>query len=97
MQTIGSPINTEESRFVLHDNGAFSLDYLNLDGNPYRGSYTEENGLLNFTWEPCCGWSATGRLEGDSLKVQYNTMMQMADFEDAVYTGRHDDSDPGVA
>ena len=83
---IGSPSNTEKSLFVLYDNGAFSLDYLNLSGRPYRGSYTEENGLLNFTWEGCCRWGATGRLEDDSLKVQYNAMMQMADFEDAVYT-----------
>ena len=76
---------TEESRFVLYDNGAFSLQYPNLGGLPYRGSYTEESGLLNFTWEACCGWRATGRLEGDSLKVQYNPMMQLADFENAVY------------
>ena len=48
--------STEKSRFVLYDNGAFSLQYLSLGGLPYRGSYTEENGLLNFTWEGCCRW-----------------------------------------
>jgi hypothetical protein len=80
---------TEKSRFDLYDNGAFSLDYLNLAGRPYRGSYTEENGFIDFTWDARSNvgtWGATGRLEGDSLKVQYNAMMQMADFEDAVYT-----------
>ena len=75
---------TEKSRFVLYDNGAFALQYLNLGGQ-YKGSYREENGSIHFTWEDCCGWSATGRLEADSLKVQYSVNMQMSDFEDAVY------------
>jgi hypothetical protein len=28
---------------------------------------------------------ATGTVKGDSLAVQYNLMMQLTDFEDAVY------------
>jgi hypothetical protein len=75
---------TKNSRFVLYDNGAFALQYLNLGGQ-YRGSYTEANGQIKFTWEACCGWDATANLEGDSLKVQYGLGMQMSDFEDAVY------------
>ena len=75
---------TEKSRFVLYDNGAFALQYLNLEVQ-YRGSYTQENGLISFTWADCCGWDATARLEGDSLKVQFGLRMQMSDFEDAVY------------
>ena len=80
---------TQNSRFVLYDNGAFALQYLTLGGQ-YRGSYTEENGVIALTWEDSSNayfpWGATGRLEGDSLNVQYNLNMQLSDFEDAVYT-----------
>ena len=31
-------------------------------------------------------WGATGTLRGDSLTVQYNFIMQLSDFKDAVYT-----------
>jgi hypothetical protein len=74
---------TEKSRFVLYENGAFALQL----GGQYRGSFTtQENGLLYFKFESNLGsWAATGKLEGDSLEVRYNTMMQMDDFEDAFY------------
>ena len=43
--------------------------------------------FLDFIFESNLGlWSATGRLEGDSLKVQYGVGMYFDDFEDAVYT-----------
>ncbi len=74
---------TEKSRFVLYDNGAFALQYPTLGGQ-YRGSYKEENGLITFAWADY-GSGATGRLDGNSLKVEYVVMMQMSDFEDAVY------------
>ena len=79
---------TERSRFILYDNGAFSLQYLSLSGLPYRGSYTEENGVMDFTWERSNNSNppdATGTLQGDSLKVEYSLNMRMSDFEDAVY------------
>jgi hypothetical protein len=78
---------TRNSRFVLYDNGAFVLQYVSLNGE-YRGGYTEANGVLHFAWE---GWSvagtweATGTISGDALAVRYNLIMQMTDFEDAVY------------
>ena len=74
---------TEKSRFVLYDNGAFALQL----GTQLRGSFTtQENGLLYFNFESNLGsWAATGKLEGDSLEVKYNTMMQLDDFEDAFY------------
>jgi len=78
---------TRQSRFVLYDNGAFALQYVSL-GIDYRGGYTESNGVITFQWE---GWSvagpwgATGTLKDGSLTVQYNLIMQMTDFEDAVY------------
>jgi hypothetical protein len=79
---------TRNSRFVLYDNGAFVLQYSSLGEGGYRGGYKEANGVVIFEWE---GWSvagpwgATGTLNGDSLTVRYNEIMQHTDFEDAVY------------
>jgi len=79
---------TSQSRFVLYDNGAFVLQYVGL-GADYGGGYTETNGVIAFEWE---GWSvagpwgATGTIRGETLTVQYNLIMQLTDFEDAVYT-----------
>lgn len=79
---------TRQSRFVLYDNGAFVLQFLGLVAD-YRGRYTDANGVMTFEWE---GWSvagpwgATGTVRGNALTVQYNLVMQLSDFEDAVYT-----------
>ena len=79
---------TKKSRFVLYDNGAFVLQYPSLGEGGYRGGYEDTNGVIMFEWE---GWSvagpwgATGTLKADSLTVQYNHIMQLTDFEDAVY------------
>lgn len=77
---------TTKSRFVLYDNGAFVLEYAGL--GEYRGGYTRSDGVLAFEWEgwsTAGPWGATGTLVGDSLRVEYNTVMQLSDFEDAVY------------
>jgi ABC-type transport system substrate-binding protein len=79
---------TRQSRFVLYDNGAFVLQYVGLVAD-YRGGYTEANGVIAFAWEgwSVAGpWSATGTIRGETLTVQYNLIMQLTDFEDAVYT-----------
>jgi hypothetical protein len=78
---------TKQSRFVLYDNGAFVLQYVSL-GLEYRGGYTESNGVITFQWEgwsTAGAWGATGTLKDGSLTVQYNLIMQLSDFEDAVY------------
>ena len=84
---------TLASRFVLYDNGTFALQYASGSLTPeYRGTYTETDGQVMFTWE---GWSvagtwgATGVLTRDSLAVTYNLIMMMSDFEDATYTVIH--------
>jgi len=81
---------TKESHFVLYDNGAFALQVGGQYPGQYRGLFTtQENGLLQFSFESNWpSWSGTGKLEGDSLTVEYNTMMQMDDFENAVYARR---------
>jgi hypothetical protein len=82
---------TRNSRFVVYDNGAFVLQYPSLGELGYRGGYRDANGVIVFEWE---GWSvagpwgATGTLEGQSLTVRYNEIMQHTDFEDAVYVLR---------
>jgi len=90
---------TASSRFVLHDDGTFALQYASqlvwkrVDEPPSeetRGRYTEANGVITFDrWEPV--WSesgpfaATGRLEGNLLSVRYNWHMQLSDYVDAAY------------
>jgi hypothetical protein len=78
---------TTQSRVLLYDNGAFVLQYDSLGGG-YRGGYDETTGVIVFRWEGWSSagpWGATGTLTGDLLTVQYNLVMQMTDFEDAVY------------
>lgn len=78
---------TKQSRFVLYDNGAFTLQYLSL-GIEYRGGYTASNGGVTFQWEgwsTAGTWGATGTLKDRSLTVHYNLIMGLSDFEDAVY------------
>jgi len=79
---------TKMSRFVLYDNGASVLQFPSLGEGGYRGGYTDANGVITFEWEGrnvAGSWGASGTLKGDALTVQYNPMMQLSDFEDAVY------------
>jgi hypothetical protein len=46
------------------------------------------DGVITFDWEGWSAagpWGATGSIRGDSLTVEYNLIMQLTDFEDAVY------------
>ena len=77
---------TKRSRIVLYDNGAFVLRYDGL--GDYRGGYMESNGVVSFDWEGWSAagpWGASGTLEKTSLTIQFNFIMQLTDFEDAVY------------
>ena len=76
---------TKRSSFVLYDNGAFVLNY---PSGSYRGSHTVSDGAITFQWEgwsTAGSWAATGVLKGDLLTVQYNVIMSLTDFEDAIY------------
>jgi hypothetical protein len=75
------------SRYLLYENGSFALQY--ASALEYRGTYREASGVVTFEWEGSSAagpWGATGSLTGDSLAVRYNLIMQLSDFEDAVYT-----------
>jgi hypothetical protein len=85
---------TLTSKYVLYNNGAFSLRYEALGEGAYTGSYRQEDGRILFDFgadgvgsgsalgEP----DALGTLNGDLLEVRYSFEMRVgADFEDAVY------------
>ncbi len=77
---------TLASRFVFFDTGQFSLQFPNGD---YQGTYTQSGTAITFQWEgwsTAGPWGATATLSGDKLTVDYNTVMELTDFEDAVYT-----------
>jgi hypothetical protein len=77
---------TRESRFVLFDNGAFVLQYTGR--GEYRGAYKEATDGLTFEWEGVSSagpWGATGTLAGSLLTIRYNQVMELSDFENAVY------------
>lgn len=79
---------TTRSRYILYDNGNFALQYDADGGLEYRGSYTKVDSLITFNWEgwsTAGPWGASGRLKGDTLTVAYNIIMELSDFEDAVY------------
>jgi hypothetical protein len=80
---------TKRSTVILYNNGAFALEYAicNCPGE-YPGRYREANGVITFEWDgwsTAGPWGATGTLQGDTLTVHYNQIMQLTDFEDAVY------------
>ena len=79
---------TTRSRYVIYDNGAFGLQYGDNGGFEYRGRYKQVSNTLIFEWEGWSSagpWGATGTLRGDTLAVAYNIIMEMTDFENAVY------------
>ena len=85
---------TPTSKYVLYNNGAFSLRYDEARaGGPYTGSYRQEDGRILFDFgadgkgptpgEP----DGLGTLNGDFLEVRYNFWLRVGggDWEDAVY------------
>lgn len=83
--------NSARSRYVLYDDGKFVLQYLQPLGlRDFPGTYKQPDGTLTFTFTGD-GWSVPGQpdargvLEGDSLTVSYNIIMQLSDFENGVY------------
>jgi len=82
---------TRASRFVLYDNGTFELQYFYPSSGyigAYSGRYSQRDTAIDFDWDgwsTAGPWGATGSVDGSSLAVHYNLIMQLTDFEDAVY------------
>jgi len=81
---------TPTSKYVLYNNGAFSLRYEALGEGAYIGSYRQEDGRFIFDFggggSQLGGPDAIGTLNGDLLEVRYSFDMRVgADFENAVY------------
>ena len=77
---------TMGSRYVLYDDGAFVLQF--LSGRAYTGRYQQQNDDVTFQWDGGSAggpWGATGALTGELLTVHYNVIMELSDFEDAIY------------
>jgi len=77
-------VYTAASKYVLYENGRFSLQYASLSGE-YAGTYVQENGVIAFSFAGDSRWGAIGTLRGDSLEVRYTEIMEHSDFENAVY------------
>jgi hypothetical protein len=82
---------TPTSKYVLYNNGAFSLRYDAFDG-AYTGSYRREDGRIVFDFgadgvgSALGGPDAIATINGDLLEVRYSFEMRVgADFENAVY------------
>jgi hypothetical protein len=80
------------TKYVLYNNGAFSLRYDDAPGVAYTGSYQQEDGRIVFDFGadgrgPAPGEpDALGTLNGDLLEVRYHFWLRVgSDFEDAVY------------
>jgi hypothetical protein len=85
---------TVRSRYILHKDNSFVLQY-DHDGEneysrvlEYKGRYKQTNDSVSFTfegWSAAGPWGTTGTLTGDTLTVRYNIIMALSDFEDAMY------------
>lgn len=83
-------------RFVLFTDGTFSLQYARengaVPGGPssfaYTGEFSRADSVLKFDFaasNTAGAWTATAVVRGDSLSVEFNVVMQFADFEDGLY------------
>ncbi len=78
------------SRYVFYDNEAFGLQYLRAGSGwsrlyEYAGTRSQADSVITFSFHGDSRWFATGTMRGDTLIVQYNTVMMLSDFEDGVY------------
>ena len=99
---IGRLVVLQIARYVFYADGTFGLQFSSARAGffEYRGRYTRTDARITFDWD---GWSiagpwgATGTLSGDTLRVEYNTIMQATDFVDGMYVrvpGTADGGDP---
>jgi WD40 repeat protein len=77
------------SRYVIYDDGTFSLQYLRPDWGffEYLGRYLRAESVLTLNFnDNANSWQARGVLRADSsLTVEYNLLMGLDDFEDGTF------------
>ena len=78
------------SHYTLCDNGTFELAFESGRFPPfdYIGKYSQSDSdvAFNFVDSDLAGaWTATARLRGDTMIVEYNFVMMMADFVNGPY------------
>src|SRR4051794_21998093 len=89
-RTTGSFIPGEQ-RYVIYDDGTFSLQYLRPDWGffEYLGRYLRTDSLLTLNFndaDTTRPWQARRAFGPDSsLTVKYNLLMGLSDFEDGTY------------
>ena len=76
---------TTSSVLVLNSSGTFALHYPSLGTRAYVGTYQQDGDHISFRFSGDGRWEADGTLGGDSLTVRYNFIMEMSDFENAIY------------
>jgi hypothetical protein len=74
------------SRYVLYEDGTFELEFAGRA--LYRGTYVLTANTADFTWDAWSvagTWTSSATLRSDRLTVKYGLIMQLDDFEDAIY------------
>jgi hypothetical protein len=78
------------SRYVFHRDGTFSLQYANTRSGfvEYPGRYAVSDSRIELDfdgWSVAGPWTATGTLAGRELRVEYNIIMWLSDFDNGLY------------
>jgi hypothetical protein len=81
---------SHRSRYVLYNDGTFSLEYWRRGNYPfdYRGRYVATDSVIQFNFDffnlpgP---WQSIGQLHDDKMAVTYNQVMKRVDFINATF------------
>jgi hypothetical protein len=86
-----SPARYGSDAYVLSLGADSAFVIVFADGSRHggwSGRYARTDSVIFFrynAWSTAGALDARGTLRGDTLLVQYNTVMQLTDFEDGVY------------
>lgn len=79
-------LSTTTSRWVLSDDGRFTLQYEGVPGMSGRYNYSSDSGLVTFVFDASSEpWNAKGSAKSDLLTIVFSELLQHADFEGATY------------
>jgi hypothetical protein len=75
------------SQYTLCADGRFNLRIENasLDQFDAPGTYAQSDSIVAFKFDATGAWTATGKLRGDLMIVEYNDVMIGADFANGTY------------